>query len=58
MKNKRIIVSNSPDKKNMPKQQSGKAKPSFKQLLADAECSQKAANELLKWYTNSKYKAS
>jgi hypothetical protein len=54
MKNKRIIVSNSSGKKDMPTQQSGKSKLGFKRLLTDAGCSQKAASELLKWYTNSK----
>jgi hypothetical protein len=53
MKNEPVVVSNSSGKKKMPKQR-GKAKPGFRQLVTDAGCSQKAANELLKWYTNSK----
>jgi hypothetical protein len=50
MKNKRIVISNSPDKKNMPKQQREKAELNFKRLVTNAGCSQKAADELWKWY--------
>ena len=53
MKNEPVVVSNSPGKKKMPKQR-GKAKPGFRQQVTDAGCSQKAASELLKWYTVSK----
>jgi hypothetical protein len=53
MNNEPVVVGNSPGKKKMPKLR-GKAKPGFRQLVTDAGCSQKAANELLKWYTNSK----
>ena len=54
MKNRRIAVSNSPDKKNMLEHQSEKTELGFKRLASDAGCSQKAVDELLKWYTNPK----
>jgi hypothetical protein len=54
MKNKRILVNKSTGKMSMPKQQNKKAKRGFEQLITDAGISKKAADEILKWYTNSK----
>ncbi|MGA3058915.1 MAG: hypothetical protein ABSD92_00950 [Candidatus Bathyarchaeia archaeon] len=54
MKNKPIVASNYPNKKNTPKYPSKKEGPGFEQLITDAGCPKKAADELLKWYTNSK----
>ena len=53
MKNKSIVNINSSAKKNMPKQHSEKAELGFERLIIDAGRSKKAADELLKWYTNS-----
>ncbi len=53
MKNKRIVVTKSSGKKNLPKRQSKKADLGFERLIIDAGRSKKAADELLKWYTNS-----
>lgn len=52
MKNKRIVVTNSSEKNNIPNQ-SEEAEIGFEHLLIDAGRSKKAADELLKWYTNS-----
>jgi len=52
MKNKRIVVPKSSDRKNMRKA-SKKTELGLDQLLIDAAHSKKAADELLKWYTNS-----
>jgi hypothetical protein len=54
MKNKPIVVSNSPGKKNTSKRRVEKTEPSFKQLATDAGLSKEAVNELIKWYSNSK----
>ena len=52
MKNKHIIATKSSGKKNIPKQ-SDKAELGFERLITDTGRSKKAADELLKWYTNS-----
>ena len=53
MKNKRIDVTKTSGRNNLPKQQNEKAELGFEQLVSDAGCSKKTADELLKWYTNS-----
>ncbi|MGD0450866.1 MAG: hypothetical protein ABSA79_07430 [Candidatus Bathyarchaeia archaeon] len=52
MKNKHIVATKSSGKKDIPKE-SEKAELGFERLLVDAGRSKKAADELLKWYTNS-----
>lgn len=52
MKNKHIVITKSSDKKKIPKQ-SEKAELGFERLITDTGRSKKAADELLKWYTNS-----
>ncbi len=53
MKTKRIVVAKSSGRKNIPKQPSEKAERGFERLVVDAGRSKKAADEILKWYTNS-----
>jgi hypothetical protein len=52
MKNKRIVVSKSSGKNNIANQ-SEETELGFERLLIDAGRFKKAADELLKWYTNS-----
>ena len=50
MKNKRVDVRKSSSKKNVSNQQC--AQTELERLIVDAGSSKKAADELLKWYTN------
>jgi hypothetical protein len=50
LKNKRVIISEFPNAKNVRKHQSEKAELGFKRLVTDSGCSKKVAKELLKWY--------
>jgi hypothetical protein len=43
-------------KESMQEQQHTKTELGFKQLITNAGCSQKAADELWKWYDSSKIK--
>jgi hypothetical protein len=52
MKNKGTVFNKSSGKNNIPKHRK-KTELGFERLLIDAGQSQKAADELLKWYTNS-----
>jgi hypothetical protein len=54
MKNKHIVVTKSSGRIIRPKPQSKKAERGFERLITDAGSSKKAADEILKWYTNSK----